>query len=158
MGIVPAASMTDPRRCEQCGAPLVRRPGEQAALFAVRRFCCRTCATYAVRSLRNWERPPVDNGPRTCAWCGDLYYRPVNISSGNFARRQYCSAQCAKDAAQNRPPACDCGQPATERVPVTQLSSAGLPYTVTLHLCAECAALERNTEPTPRRNVASRLP
>jgi hypothetical protein len=144
--------MTD-RHCAQCGAPLVRRPGEQAVNFAVRRFCSRTCATYAVRSLQNWERPPVNNGPRTCVWCGAEYYRPVNISSGNFARRQYCSPQCARDAATNNAPPCECGKPATERVTVRQLSADGMAYQATLHLCADCAALERNSEPTSRRNL-----
>jgi hypothetical protein len=143
---------TTPRYCEHCGAPLVQRPQEANTLFAVRRFCSRACGTSATRALRppDWVRPPTIDAPRTCTWCGGLYFREPHVSSSHFASRRFCGNECAAAArSANCSPVCECGAPVTTTVYVVQLSSDGTPYNTGLHVCAACAPQIAGGSPVP---------
>lgn len=83
-----------PRRCPECGGPIVARPRESRPALAKRETCSKPCA-FALKRRRTRERL----GTKTCAWsaCG-MEFDPTDWERRHphrWEQRLYCSRECA---------------------------------------------------------------
>lgn len=143
------------RNCLHCGAPLLRRQGEERQDWIARRFCNQRCH-YAYASLMARR---ADTG-RRCIVCGASMVRRRGETLKIFARRMVCGVACLHVTQRGpRIPASDRPQATCEhcgRVFMTTRWKAGLTGVNRVRYCSRaCTYAARRRTITTQCHVCS---
>lgn len=148
------------KTCEYCGKVFYHRHTQQSPKsFLTRKYCCLECANRAQAKKRAANKVEKHKEikwayPKKCLQCGEEFWPREYDSRPQFARRKYCSHECAYEARRTDTKYVKtclfCGKTYEKRR--NENISEFYERKYCSHECARAARYKKTIKPKPRYN------